>query len=221
MYQHTIRETAINLRKEGYSYSYISNIVSVPKNTLSDWLSKLPYSPNEYTIDNIGKARAAAGARKNQLKKESFNLAALQAVKDIGNLSKRDLFMLGLGVYIGEGCKSYNMTKVANANPAIILLSVKWFREICGVKLENFRIRLHIYPDNNENDCIDYWSKQTGIPKTQFHRSVIDTRLNKNIAKRGKLPYGTAHLLILKLNDDKLGVKLHRLVLAWMERVLC
>src|SRR3989344_9555674 len=139
MHQPTTRDKAISLRKQGYSYNHISKIISVPKATLSDWLCRLPYIPNKYTIDTIGKARAAAGLKKSQLKKESLNNAVLQAEKDIGNLSKRDLFMLGLGIYIGEGAKSYDITQVANANPAIIRLSVKWFMEICGVKLENFR----------------------------------------------------------------------------------
>lgn len=220
MYQLNVRETVKNLREEGYSYNYISKLTSIPKATLSDWLSKLPYTPNEYTIDAIGKSRAAAGLRKNQLKQESLNKALSQATKDIGKLSKRDLFMLGLGVYIGEGCKTHNLIRIVNANPDIIRLSVRWFKEICGVKLGNFRLRLHVYPDNNQEECINFWSKNTGIPKSQFQPTYIDIRINKNKIKTGKLPYGTAHLTVIKLDDVKLGVKLHRLIVAWMNRVL-
>lgn len=221
MYQNNIKNKAIELRKDGYSYGYISKITSVPKSTLSEWLSRIPYYPNKHTIDVIGKARAASGARKSQLKKETLDSARLKAESDVGELSKRDLFMLGLGLYIGEGGKSHDITKMVNANPEMIKLSIRWFREICGVGLDNFKIRLHLYPDNDLNECLNFWSKQTGIPKSQFHPSVVDKRINKKMAKRGKLPHGTAHLLIVKKDNKELGVKLHRLILAWIERVLC
>lgn len=221
MHRPTIRERAATLRKEGYSYNYISKLTSVPKATLSDWLSKHPYTPNKYTIEYIGKARAAAGARKNQIKRESIENARIKASHDIDTLSKRDLFMLGLGIYIGEGSKSHGITKITNASPEIIRISIKWFKEICGAKMENFKIRLHLYPDNNVDKSLDFWSQQTGIPISQFYSSVTDRRENKKMAKRGKLLNGTAHLLVCKLNNDALGVKLHRLILSWIERVLC
>jgi hypothetical protein len=221
MYQQIIKSRAIELRKQGYSYSYISKAISVPKPTLSEWLCKVPYSPNEHTIGVIGKARAASGVRKGEIKRATLENARLQALKDIGEISKRDLFMLGLGVYIGEGAKSYNITRIVNANPEIIRLSIRWFREACGIGLGNLKIRLHLYPDNNPEECLNFWSKQTSVPKSQFYKPIVDIRANKKMAKGGKLPYGTAHLLVVKLDNEKLGVKLHRLILAWMERVLC
>jgi len=221
MYVYEIKQKALELRKDGYSYNYISKITGVTKSTLSEWLSNVNYTPNKHTLDTIGKARAASGLKKHLLKVESLNRARAQAKKDIGDLSKRDLFMLGLGVYIGEGTKSFDGTRISNSNPKIIKFSIKWLKEICGLELVNLRIRIHLYPDNDEKICVNFWSKETGIPVNQFHKSIIDRRINKRISKMGKLPFGTAHLSIKGFRDKRFGVNLHRLILAWIEKVLC
>ena len=184
MHIYKIKQKAVNLRKEGYSYTYISRSTNIAKSTLSGWLRNIPFKPNKYTINTIGKARVASGAKKHLIKIDSLKKAKIQAKKDIKNLSKRDLFMLGLGVYIGEGTKSYDITRIINANPKIIKLSVRWLKEICKLKTTNLRLRLHLYPDNNEKKSINFWSKETKIPINQFYKSVIDTRANKKMGKR-------------------------------------
>ncbi|OHB08325.1 MAG: hypothetical protein A3I19_01770 [Candidatus Zambryskibacteria bacterium RIFCSPLOWO2_02_FULL_38_13] len=221
MHLQQTKQKAIDLRKRGYSYSYITQFVPVSKSTLSDWLGKIPFLPNKHTIETIGKARAASGAKKHLMKLESLNKAKLQSEKDIGEISKRDLFMLGLAIYIGEGGKFNDITRVVNADPRIIRLSIKWFIEICGIRIEQIRIRLYLYPDNNELECVNYWSNFTEVPISQFHTSIIDRCVNKKENKKGKLPFGTAHMSIISLGDKNFGVNLHRLILAWIDKVLC
>lgn len=215
-----LRAQALHLRKDGNSYNYISKVTGISKSTLSDWLTEIPYTPNQETIERIGKARAASGAAKHKIKVESFKKAALQGKIDIGSINQRDLFMLGLGLYIGEGTKSGNIIRVINANPRVIRLAINWFKKICGLANDNFRLRLHIYPDNNENDCIKYWAKETGLPRHNFQRTQVDVRKDKKMAKRGKLPYGTAHLHIKSNGVEKFGVFLARRIQAWMDIVL-
>ena len=89
----TIREEVFNLRKEGHSYNYISQKTGMSKSTLSGWLSSIPYTPNKITIERIGKARAASGRVKAKIKLESMKRAGREAKKEIGELTKRDLFM--------------------------------------------------------------------------------------------------------------------------------
>ena len=140
--------------------------------------------------------------------------------QELGKLSKRDLWLLGLGIYLGEGSKSCEIIRVINANPKVIKLAVKWFKKICGLRNENFSLRIHIYPDNDINDCIKFWSKTSGIPSKQFKKTQIDKRIDKSIKKKNKLPYGTAHLIVKSNGNKDLGVKLHRKIIGWIECVL-
>lgn len=214
------KRVAIELREQGYSYNLIAEKLRVSKSTLSGWLAEVPYSPNEEVVKRIGKARAFAGKRKSEEKRKSIETATALALKDIGVLSKRDIFMLGIGLYIGEGAKSTTLIRFTNANPRIVVLAMRWFEEICGVSKNNFSLRLYLYPDNDPQACIAYWSRETKLPESQFSKIWVDRRVNKKMAKRGKLPYGTAHLSVNSKGNILLGAFLRRRIDGWMAYVL-
>src|SRR3989344_2076141 len=215
----TLKAQAIQLRKQGYSYGFILEKVTVSKSTLTAWLSGIKYTPNKEVVERIGKARAASGAAKTRLKNETIERARVQAVKDVGSLSARDLFMLGLGIYIGEGTKSHTVVRVINADPRVISLVIKWFHKVCGLPKENFRLKIYLYPDNNIKESLNYWSKVSRIPLGQFQKVSIDRRKDKKMAKRGKLPYGKAHLSIRSSGRKEFGVFLFWRIKAWIDEV--
>ena len=214
------KTTAIELRRAGHSYNYIAPKVGVSKGTLAVWLADVPYTPNTETLNRIGKARAASGEVKSRLKRESFQRAREEARAEIQTLSRRDLFMLGLGLYIGEGAKSTQQTCFVNSNPAIISLLIKWFVKAVGLKKDNLRMRLHIYPDCSEEKSLQFWSEATTISRSQFLKTSVDWRKDKKAFKSGKLPHGTAHLSINGLGDKRFGVFLARKIMAWSDEVL-
>ncbi len=208
------------LREKGYSYSFIQKEIPVAKSTLSYWLADIPYTPNQETVLCIGKARAASGVAKNKLKIDSFKRAKEEAQKDVGGLlSKRDIFMLGLGLYAGEGTKTHDIVRLINANPKIIKFAILWFKEVCGLKNINFMVRIHLYPDNDIQEALSYWSQAVGIPIIQFQQTQVDTRIGKKVSKRGKLPFGTAHLSIKSMGNKDFGVFLARKINAWIDEV--
>lgn len=221
MYHQEIKQKAINLRKEGYSYNYILKYVPVRKSTLSDWLHDIPFIPNKHTIETIGNARIASGKYKHQIRVNSLEKARSQAEKDMAKLSDRDIIMLGLGIYIGEGGKTEGITRIINSNPKIIRFAIKWLKISFGIETTNIKVRLFLYPDSNEKNSIKFWSKNIGIPKKQFYKPTIDKRTNKKSCNHGKLPYGTAHMSVVGSSDKKWGVNLHRLIMAWIDKVLC
>ncbi len=221
MYQQKIRQQAVELREQGYSYNYIQKFVPVSKSTLSEWLQNVPFTPNKHTIQTIGSARIASGIYKHRIKVENFDKALIQSKKDIGSLSNRDIMMLGLGIYIGEGGKTMGMTRIINSDARIIKFALRWIKISFGIGIENVKIRLYLYPDSNEKDSIKYWSKQTGVPVNQFFKSTIDRRTDKKLSNKGKLPHGTAHMSVKSLGNKDFGVYLHRRIMAWIDLVLC
>lgn len=220
MYHQEIRQKAIDLRRRGYSYGYITKQIPVRKSTLSDWLHNIPFTPNKYTKKTIGNARIASGKYKHQIRVDSLEKAKLQAKKDMAKLSNRDIIMLGLGIYIGEGGKTEGITRIINSDPKIIKFAIKWLKTSFGVEMNNIKVRLFLYPDSDETKSIEFWSKNTRIPKYQFYKPTIDKRTNKKSSNHGKLPYGTAHISVIGSNEKKFGVNLHRLIMAWINKVL-
>ena len=215
----SLKEKAINYRKRGYSYNMISQEMGLSKGTLSDWLREIPYKPNKEVIKRIGLARMkSANFRHEQRMSDIVNMRNL-AKKDIGKLTKRDLWLLGIGIYLGEGSKLYEHIRVINSDSGIIKITMRWFREICGLSDENFAPRAYTYPDNDVNETVRYWSKITGISKKQFRTTQIDRRNNKSGKKKRKLPYGTLHIQIRSCGKKELGRSLHRRIMGWIEAV--
>jgi transcriptional regulator with XRE-family HTH domain len=219
MHPITIRSVALDLRQKGYSYLYIAKKTGISKSTLSDWLTNVRYVPNAETIAAYGKARAAAGEMRAKLKQAEFNALRLNARKTIGSVSNRDLFMFGLGLYLGEGAKTAGITRIVNADPKVITASVKWFLGR-GVLLEQLSARIHLYPDSDIQNSLQFWSLTTSIPIEQFKKSYVDTRTDKKAKKKAILPYGTLHLSVKSLGRKEFGVLFHRMILAWNHEVL-
>lgn len=212
------KEQAIILRKAGYSYGMIKDKLGVSKSTLSSWLREIHFTPNSEVVEKIGEARLRSGLHNHNIKFENKARMELEAAKDIGSLSQRDLFMLGIGLYLGEGSKSQEEIRIVNSNPKILQIGMKWLREFGGAQLNHFRIAIHGYPDQNIDDLVSFWSGVLNLPREQFIKTSIDMRENKSNSKRRKLPYGTAHLYVKGGGTLPLGVKnLHRKIIGWIE----
>lgn len=219
MHRETLRLEAIALRKMGYSYPYISNKIGISKSTLSDWLTDVPYIPNQEMCNSLGKARAAANERKVQIRQSEMDLIREIAKAEIGSLTERDLLMFGLGLYLGEGAKTHGIVRVVNSDPRVIKCAVAWFLAL-GVTREQFSARIFIYPDNNPKESMEFWSKITGIPASQFQKTYIDIRTDKKKKKLGKLPFGTFHLSVRSGGRKEFGVLFSRKIQALNEAVL-
>ena len=68
------------------------------------------------------------------------------ASSEIDNLSDNELRLVGIALYWAEGCKgdASGGVEFTNSDPAMIKLAMRWFKQICGVKEDRFRIRIQI-----------------------------------------------------------------------------
>lgn len=216
----SVREKAENFRDAGYSYNMIRSELNVPLSTLSGWLSHRPFTPNRKVIDRIkyGPIKAAAASHKARLERIADTKAA--AIKEIGAISKRDLWMVGIGLYIGEGAKSIENVRIMNSDPAVIRLALRWFREICGLNNDQIAVNMFIYPDTSKGKAIAFWQDITGLPKKNFGKTIIDLRTNKRRHAKGKLPFGTIQLRVRANGDTTKGVVLFRRIMGWSDALL-
>ena len=137
MYHSDLKIEVIAYRKQGYSYLDISNKFGVPKSTLSGWLKGIEFKPNLKVRARVNLAvQKSIGVRRaNKLK--SIILAKQTAKKELGSLSRRDLWLLGIGMYIGEGAKSIENVRIINSDPLVIKTAVHWLKDICGLTNKN------------------------------------------------------------------------------------
>jgi len=210
-----LRKEATELRDSGYSYNMIKEKLGVSISTQSNWFSDRPFTPNFDLIERVRIGSLVNGQLRHNEKVAKIKNELQIAKKEIGKLSRRDLWMIGLGIYMGEGSKSIESVRIVNSNPNIIRFAMRWFKEICKLKNDNFALSLNLYPDSNEKDAIKYWSKITKLPKANFKATQIDIRSNKMNIHARKLPYGTLQIRINANGDKRKGVALFRKIKGW------
>lgn len=216
----SLRQAAENLREQGYSYGLIQQKLGISRSTMSYWLKDKPFVPNQEVLERIKRGTGAEGVRRHNRRVAEIEELRERGIAELGSLSHRDLWLIGLGLYIGEGAKTTEAVRIVNSDPAVIRLAIRWFKEVCSLKNENLTVSLHIYPDNDVEACKDYWREVTKLPQENFRWISVDRRQNKRAAATGKLSFGTAHITVRANGDSSKGVRLFRKINGWMTGAL-
>lgn len=169
---------AVALRKKGRSYSEIIRKVKVSKSTLSLWLKsvELTFKQKERLYVTLKQKNAYRLAKMNQKNKErKIKIIVGQAKREIRRFVNTPLFLAGLMLYCAEGDKSdeREVVKFSNSDPVLIKFIMRWFREVCRVPEDKFKITLHIHALHCRKNIENYWSRQINIPLKQFYKTQI------------------------------------------------
>lgn len=110
------------------------------------------------------------------------------------NTEQKMLKSVGVTLYWGEGYKTKksNGIDLANSDVSMIMVFLRFLREICGVNENRIRVLLYCYANQDPKKLVRFWSKATGIPHKQFTRPYVRHDFNTNMI--GKMPYGMVHL---------------------------
>lgn len=181
---------ARKLRKNGMSYSEILREVKISRSTLSRWLRDIPLSNEQKRMLEGRNISRYAGCKARQQERIRLTKKIIsESIAETDNLIENKLFLSGLMLYWAEGTKrGEEMVNFSNSDPNMIILMMKWFRSICQVKEEKFRLQIHIHSMLPEQKIKEYWSKITNVPLAQFHKLIIKkTSLGhrKNILYKG------------------------------------
>ena len=206
---------AIDLRKSGRSYGEIRREIKVSKATLSLWLRDIVLTPEQEDriYVELKQKNAYRMAKANQRKRiEGTEEIIKKAKKEAVKLFKNPLFLPGLMLYWAEGDKSelHEHVKFTNADPRMIKFIMRWFREICGIANERFKIYLNIHSGQGENQIKKFWSQVINLPISQFGKSYIKqegTGHRKNILYNGTIK--------IEICDKNLLYK----ILGWIEGI--
>ena len=182
---------SINLRKRGATYAEILKDVKVSKSTLSLWLRDIELSneANKKLLKGRELSRHSAAESHIQKRKKDIALAIKTGIQEFPRLLKNPLFISGLCLYWAEGDKhKQERVKFTNSDEKMISLMMKWFREVCDVPEEKFRIALHIHNLHSAKNVKQYWSKITRLSEKQFQKTYVkQTTLHyrKNVLYNG------------------------------------
>lgn len=209
---------AIALRKKGYSYSEIADLLSVSQSTLSLWLKDIVIGDKYIQIltDKQRKGQLKGASIKRTTRKRQEELILAEAIRDIKGISKKELLLLGSVIYWCEGAKQKenNISQgvvFSNSDPFLIKLFLKWVREICKIQESNIKYNLCIHENANIDKAVDYWSKVVIIPRSRFGKTV----LKKHNIKTNRKNTEDNYYGLMRLSISK-STNLNRKIAAWI-----
>lgn len=193
---------ARKLRAQGLSLREISERIKCSKSSVSGWVRDIPLTTEQIlrlkSKQDRGRANAANHPNSpKQVWAKIRNDTIASAVKEIPAVpSSLALKVVGTALYWGEGYKAaVNMVGFSNSDPKMVVLMMKFFKEICEVSESKFRGAVHIHPHLDIIKAEKFWSRVSGIPLTQFHKTQLGiSRASKH--KRDTLPLGTFNIII-------------------------
>lgn len=208
---------AIKLRKKGFSYSEILKSIPVAKSTLALWLHSVGLSKKQkqrLTDKKLASALRGAARKKEQRLILSESLKRI-ARNEIGKISDRELFLIGIALYWAEGSKQkdHNVSarvRFSNSDSNMIKLFLLWLNKTFKVTSADVRCDLYIHEKANINVAKSFWKKEINLPieGVYFKKTKITKR--KNI---GKDYHGLININV------KRSTNLNREISGWIEGV--
>lgn len=194
------KQEAIKLRFQGKSYNEICRALQLPsKGTLSVWFKDLilPSAAKKRLAKKMQMAHErgllAHNRRRSTLVQKENKVIRADAIKEIRQLSYRELLLVGAALYWGEGYKNGKAKglSLANTDPALILLYMRFVREVLKVPDERIRMHVHLHPYCDQHASIQFWSHLTRLPKENFHTTWQVSRASRGRRPKRTVPYGT------------------------------
>ncbi len=131
----------------------------------------------------------------------------------MGTPTERELLLVGVALYAGEGCKRDGLVGFANSDPRFIRYFCWWLRHFFDVDESRLRVRLYLHEELDVEAAIAFWSTVTDIPEDQFgkpYRAKNDRSIRRTKHAMGcpRVDYGCSrtHREIMGLVHGLLGV---------------
>lgn len=214
-----LKKKARQLRYKGFGIKTIAYRLGVSSSTVSLWcrnikLTHLQIKELERRAHDPFYGRRAENIRRQQEKRlKKIDILKQKGIKEVGNLTKREIFIAGIALYWAEGFKKDKRLGFANSDPKMIKFFLNWLIISCRVPKESIRLRvgLNISHKDRVNKVQNYWSKITGISKKQFQKPYFQKFTWKKVFPKPEEYFG-----VLRIRANK-QLPLFQKIHGWIE----
>jgi len=171
---------AIELRKKGLSYSEIKNSINIPRSTIAYWLKDIELSDEQVEKLKIKRSQVAKANIEKRVSRILLETEEIKtsSAKEIGGITKRELWLMGLMLYWRERFLTGNDSDVrkgvrfTSSDPDLIKLFLRWLQEIGKINDEELAFDIFISKDKRNllDEARNFWSTVTGFSRGHFSR---------------------------------------------------
>ncbi|MCJ1678973.1 hypothetical protein MTF65_16835 [Streptomyces sp. APSN-46.1] len=202
-----LRARARELRLQGLTYDAIQVELGCSKSSISLWVRDLPKPERTHRPPGTDMVRAQQGRAEAYARRKSEYEATRRAAQDeIGELTDRELFLLGVGLYWAEGGKTkphqpHPQISFVNSDAGMIRTFLAWLR-LMGVTDDRLRFTLQIHETADVAKAEQYWIDTVGLDASHFGKTTLK-RHNPRTNRRnvGDTYRGCLAVRVLKGSD--------------------
>ncbi|WP_066948487.1 hypothetical protein [Streptomyces lushanensis] len=171
-----LREKARELRLKGLTYDQIQLELGCSKSSISLWVRDLPKPPKR--TPEQASAIARRGWEPTMERREAERQRTRQtAAQDIGAMSDRELFLLGVGLYWSEGAKAKPHRRqerviFTNSDPHMVAVFLKWL-SLLGIGTDRLRCHIQIHESADVPTAERFWAGVVGIDIDAFGKTTL------------------------------------------------
>ncbi|MFI7501185.1 hypothetical protein ACIBVL_22300 [Streptomyces sp. NPDC049687] len=182
-----LRAKARELRLQGWTYDQIETELGCSRSSVSLWVRDLPRPDRRRTPEEASAIARRGWEAKLRVKDEERRRTKETARKAIGDLSPRELFLLGVGLYWAEGGKDKPYERrenvaFVNSDPGMIEVFLAWLR-LLGVERERLRYCVMIHETADVAGAERYWADLVGADRSRFNKTTLKKHNPKTVRK--------------------------------------
>ncbi len=173
-----LKSKAIHMRQEGHSYAEILREVPVAKSTLSLWFGSIGLSQPQkqrITLKRIAAAQRGASKRR-QTRLEEIASYLKTGSSQVGKISTRELWLLGIALYWAEGSKQRDSNisvgvQFTNSDSTMAWIFLKWLT-LMGILADAICFELYVHETRKQEILAfkTWWANQLRISPAQIDR---------------------------------------------------
>ncbi|MFF4574785.1 hypothetical protein [Streptomyces sp. NPDC001410] len=182
-----LRERARELRLQGWTYDQIQAELGCSKSSISLWVRDLPKPERRRSPEEAAAIARKGWEEKLRIRDEERRQTKEKARQAIGDLSARELFLVGVGLYWAEGGKDkpYDRREniaFVNSDPGMIEVFLAWL-DLLGVERERVRYTVMIHETADVPGAEKYWAGLVGADRSAFNRTTLKKHNPKTVRK--------------------------------------
>ncbi|MGW0511048.1 helix-turn-helix domain-containing protein [Streptomyces olivaceoviridis] len=182
-----LRARARELRLQGWTYDQIEAELGCSRSSVSLWVRDLPRPAPRYTPEEQRALMQEGLAKRRAAEREKREQTKVAALREVGELTDRELFMVGIALYWAEGAKSkpYDRRERAifvNSDPGVIQTYLAWL-DLLGVDRERLTFRVLIHESADVAAAHRHWADIADVDPGVFAKPTLKRHNPKTVRK--------------------------------------
>lgn len=172
-----LREKARELRLQGWTYDQIQVELGCSKSSISLWVRDLPKPERRRSREEASAIARRGWEATLRLREEERQRTRQQAMSEVGPLTDRKLFVLGVGLYWAEGSKSKPYSRreritFVNSDPDMITVFLAWL-DLLEADPASLRFAVQIHETADVAAAEKFWADHVGISTTDLMKTTL------------------------------------------------